>query len=122
MKFNVRAADLFITGGRKIAELKEVTFSIKGNGERFATSAGVGKSKGRPFTDVDFEAVVPVNGMSFDVFKATINQTSLSVGVPFNGANYAVDGSFDEATFKSIQQSGMSTGTFKFTGGEPTVS
>jgi hypothetical protein len=117
--FKVRSAPLFIAGGGKIGELKELTVSIKGNGERIVVEAGVIKTHGRATTDIDFETVVPLTGMRFDAFQAAIDQVSLTIMIPFNGKFYAVDGSFDEATFKSVVQSGQAMGTFKFTGGTP---
>lgn len=119
--FKVRAAPLFVAGSTKVGELTELTVSIKSNGERIVTEAGIIKTKGRATTDVDFETVVPVDGMSFDAFGAAIQQVSLDIVIPFNGRFYGVTGSFDEATFKSIVQSGKATGSFKFTGGTPTL-
>lgn len=121
MKYRVRAADLFVTGGQKIGTLTQCTVSIKGQGERMTTSGGTIKTKGRPVTDIDFEGVVPVDGMPFDAFQATIDQADLTVISQFNGKIYAVEGTFDEATMESVQQSGKTTGKFKFTGAEPQV-
>lgn len=115
----VRAADLYISGKGKIAELRELSISIKPQGERVNTSGGTVKSKGAVVTDIDFSTVIPLKGLSVDLFKIAIGQEDLTIVIPFNATRYAVEGTLDEATMKSIVQSGMTTGDFKFGGGEP---
>lgn len=114
----IRSAPLFV-GNAKLAELKEVTCSFKSNGELVVVSDEVLKSKGVTTSEVSFESVVPVTGMSIDVFGVMIAQADLVITVPFNGVSYNILGSFDEGTLKSIVMSGMTTGSFKFTGGTP---
>lgn len=114
----VRSAPVYV-GSIKVGELKECTVSFKSNGELAVLSDEVIKSKGITTTEVSFTAVVPVTGMSLDLFGATIAQADVSIAIPFNRQTYNVNGTFDEATFKSVVQSGMSTGDFKFTGGSP---
>jgi hypothetical protein len=121
MEFDVKAAPFFISGKTKIGELTEGTVSIKGNGERVIVESGVIKTTGRATTDIDMEGLVPVNGMTFDAFAATISQQKITFMVQFNGHFYSVRGSFDEATMKTMVASGKTTGSFKFTGGQPVV-
>jgi hypothetical protein len=118
MAMIVRSAPVYV-GDLKIAELKEVTCSFKCNGELAVLSDEVIKSKGITTTEVSFQTVVPVTGLRLDLFAVTIAQAGVSIAIPFNGKTYNIDGTFDEATFKSVVQSGMSTGDFKFTGGTP---
>ncbi len=119
--FDVKAAPFFISGKTKIGELTEGTVSIKGNGERIVVESGVIKTTGRSTTDIDMEGLIPVKGMSFDAFAATIAQTKLTFMIQFNGKWYSVRGSFDEATMKTMVASGKTTGSFKFTGGQAKV-
>ena len=114
----VRSAPLYV-GDIKVATLKELTCSFKSNGELAVLSDEVIKSKGITTTEISFETVVPVTGLNIDLFAVTIAQAGVSIAIPFNGKTYNVDGTFDESTFKSVVQSGMSTGSFKFTGGTP---
>lgn len=114
----VRSAPLFV-GNLKLAELKEITVTFKANGETIVLSEEVVKSQGVTTTEVSFDTVVPVTGLSINLYSVMINQAGLSLTIPFNGVTYTVAGSFDEATFKSVVQSGATTGSFKFTGGTP---
>ncbi len=118
LAFKVAAASVFISGKGKIGELREVSVSAKTQGERANTSDGTVKSKGAVVTDVDFSTIVPVKGLRIDMFQLLLNQDEITIIAAFNGKTYATDGTFDEATFKSVVQSGMSTGDFKFGGGE----
>ena len=115
----VRAADLYISGKGKIGEIREVTFSVKPQGERVNTSGGTVKSKGAVVTDIDFSTVIPVKGMRVSLFRSAVQQEDLVIVIPFDGTRWAVAGTLDEATMKSMVQSGMTTGDFKFGGGEP---
>lgn len=116
-EFDVQAVDLYVVGGGRIGELRECSVAFKTGGERIPISAGVIKTKGKIVADVDFEAVVPADGMSVDLFMATVTQSTLYIDAPFNGAHYIIGGTFDEATMKSVQASGLTTGSFKFSGG-----
>lgn len=115
----IRAADLYLSGRGKVGELREVTFSVKPQGERVNTSAGTVKSKGAVVCDIDFSTVVPLKGTRIPLLKMAIQQEDAIVVLPVDGTRWAVEGTFDEATIKSIVQSGMTTGDFKFGGGEP---
>ena len=115
----VRAAELYVAGHGKVAELRELSFSVKPQGERVSTSGATVKSKGAVVTDIDFSTVVPLKGMRVRLMKMAIAQEDLTIIIPVDGTRYAVDGTLDEASFKSIVQSGMTTGDFKFGGGEP---
>ena len=116
-EFDVEAVDLYVIGVGKIGELRECTVAFKTGGERIPVSSGVIKTKGKIVADVDFEAVVPADGMSVDVFMATITQANVYIDAPFNGSHYIIGGTFDDATMKSVQASGLTTGSFKFSGG-----
>lgn len=118
MAMIVKSAPLFV-GSLKLAELRELSCTFKANGELIVLSEEVIKTKGVTTSEISFETVVPVTGLSINLFSVTIKQVGVTIVIPFNGAVYSIDGSFDEATFKSIVQSGASTGSFKFTGGTP---
>lgn len=114
----VRAADLYISGKGKVGELRELSISVKPQGERVNTSGGTVKSKGAVVTDIDFSTIIPKKGMKTSLFKMALQQEDLTIVIPIDGTRYAVDGTLDEATLKSVVQSGMTTGDFKFGGGE----
>lgn len=113
----VSAVDIYVIGMGKIAELRECTMSFKTGGERVPIASGVIKTLGKIVADVDFETVVPADGMSVDLFAATVLQARTYLDVPFGGKRWIVGGSFDEATMKSMQNSGLTTGSFKYSGG-----
>ena len=115
----LRTARPLYMGALMVGTLKELTCSFKSDGELAVLSDEVIKSKGITTTEISFETVVPVTGLNIDLFAVTIAQAGVSIAIPFNGKTYNVDGTFDESTFKSVVQSGMSTGSFKFTGGTP---
>lgn len=118
MPMIIRSAPVFV-GSLKIGELKEVTCTFKSNGELVVLSDEVLKSKGVTTSEVSFETVVPTTGLALDLFQIMIVQADINVTIPFNGKTYDITGTFDEATLKSVVQSGMTTGSFKFTGGTP---
>ena len=115
----LRTARPLYMGALMVGTLKELTCSFKSDGELAVLSDEVIKSKGITTTEISFETVVPVTGLNIDLFAVTIAQAGVSIAIPFNGKTYNVDDTFDESTFKSVVQSGMSTGSFKFTGGTP---
>jgi hypothetical protein len=116
----VKAVSLLI-GVTKIAELMEVTITFKANGEIIPVSDEVIKSKGVTTTDLSFETVAPVGGYGVDMVRAMIEQNDTSILIPMLGAFFSATGTFDEASIKSIVKSGMTTGSFKWSGGTPTI-
>lgn len=120
MASKVRAVSLYINN-TKIGELREVTITFKTNGERIHTIDETVKTVGAVDTDLTFETIVPEQGLKLDMFLLTINQPYTTIMIPANGQNYSCEGTFDEATLKSIVQTGATTGSWKWSGGKPII-
>jgi hypothetical protein len=120
MATKVKAVSLYIDN-TKIGEMREVTMTFKTNGERIHTLDETIKTQGAVDTDVSFETIVPEVGLKLDMFALTVNQPYTTLMIPANGKNYTCEGTFDEATLKSIVQTGATTGSFKWSGGKPSV-
>ncbi len=120
MASKVKAVALYIDNN-KIGELREVSMTFKTNGERIHTIDETVKTVGAVDTDITFETIVPEDGLSLDMFKLTIEQPYTTILIPANAQNYSCEGTFDEATLKSIVQTGATTGSFKWSGGKPTL-
>jgi hypothetical protein len=120
MALKVRAVALYIDNN-KIGELREVTLTFKTNGERIHTIDGAVKTVGAVDTDLTFETIVPETGLKLNMFELTIEQPYTNIMIPANAQNYSCEGTFDEATLKSIVQTGATTGSFKWSGGKPIV-
>jgi hypothetical protein len=115
---HVRSAPIYV-GPSKIAELTEATVTFKANGELIVTMEEVVKTKGVVTTEVTADTVVPFGGLSVNMVGMLIDQTEVQIGVLTNGAYYTVNGTFDEASIKTMVKSGSTTGAFKFSGGTP---
>lgn len=120
MASKVKAVALYIDGN-KIGEMREVSMTFKTNGERIHTIDETVKTIGAVDTDITFETIVPEEGLTLDMFKLTLEQPYTTILIPANAQNYGCEGSFDEATLKSIVQTGATTGSFKWSGGKPTL-
>lgn len=120
MATKVKAVSLYIDN-QKIGELREVSLTFKTNGERIHTLDETVKTQGAVDTDVTFETIVPDDGLSVDMFKLTVDQPYTTLLIPANAQNYSIEGTFDEATLKSIVQTGATTGSFKWSGGKPVL-
>ena len=118
MTMRVQAVPIYV-GPLKVAELTEATITFKANGELLVTMEEVVKTKGVVTTEISADALVPFGGMTVDMVGLTVAQTDVQVGVLMNGNYYTVDGTFDEATVKTMIKSGSTTGSFKFSGGTP---
>lgn len=120
MALKVRAVALYVDN-TKIGEMREVSITFKTNGERIHTLDETIKTVGAVDTDITFETIVPESGMKLDIFKLTIEQPCTTCLIPANAQNYSCEGTFDEATLKSIVQTGATTGSFKWSGGKPVL-
>lgn len=114
----VRALSIYI-GSVPIAEMSEATITFKANGELVVVVNEVVKTKGVTTTEFTAETLTPVEGYTVDMVGMLLLQSPTVILLPIANQFYSVKGTFDEVAIKTMIKSGMTTASFKWSGGSP---
>ena len=119
----VRHASMFV-GSKKVAEMFRNKVALNSGDEpQFGDEGFLGMSDGAITTQLDFDAIVPVSGMTVDLTAYLLNKTDVDItSGPVNGKLYTWTSRCTKAEYDSDSKAGTQTGAFSFMAGVPTVS
>lgn len=101
---------------RKVGEVTEATATVKSNGQLLPTADDIVKSRGKATAEITGSRVRPVNGVAFDIGKATINQTVGTMSMQYGGGLIEVTGTFDQTAIKTNISQGATDENWTFSG------
>lgn len=115
----VRAFPIFING-EKVAEAMSSTEDRTVNAEnQYGVDGVVAQSIGADEIKLDFDAIVPITGMTLSVSVDDLMGTPVSVGMIRNGVMMQSDGVLATSNYTSDSKSGKGTAKVSFIGGAP---
>ncbi|MGN6103715.1 MAG: hypothetical protein ACTHU0_01295 [Kofleriaceae bacterium] len=108
--------------GKKVAELQDCDVKFMSNGEQITGhDAVLGYSTGIVTMEVSAGTAMPEAGLSVNIIQMVLKQQDVQIGVRIGPQTYKSDGRFLSANITSTSKSGVQTGKFEFSGGEPKV-
>jgi len=115
----IRAMTIYL-GSKKIAEVQSSSYDHASNDEQQIATEGVfGFSDGADTTQVQFQVIVPIQGLEVDIAQMVIDKEDISMGMEVDGGIEKLDGRITTRGYRSDNRTGVLTGDFTFIGGKP---
>jgi len=118
----VRHASIY-DGATKVAEMFKNKYHIgSGDEPAFGDEGFLGFTDGAITTTLEFDTVVPAAGMSFDPNDAMLNKRDLNISIgTLSGKVHQIEMRMTDADYDSDAKTGALNGSFKCSGGVPSV-